>query len=207
MKNPSHKTNRATPRNSRRGESGQAFLEFFFVSMMLMVMLFGLIDFGRFLYEHEVMVNLSREGSNLASRGTSLSNTLAAVAADSSVNLSSSQGLIIVTAVNFNTNSPGTFFISQQMQQGLLSGPGIVSRIGTGVGTNSIAKVPPIPQAAPLPGTSGYPAIPGTNQTLYVTEVFHQFIPITPIGKLLAFQFPGFQLPSQEYDVAYFVGP
>ena len=59
-------TNSTTVRIRRRSESGQAFIEFTFVVLMLIIMLFGLIDFGRAIYEHEVLTNLSREGARLA---------------------------------------------------------------------------------------------------------------------------------------------
>jgi hypothetical protein len=41
---------------------------------------------------------------------------------------------------------------------------------------------------------------PQLNQTVYVTEVFYKYKPITPLGKFLV----GIVLPSQSYDVAYY---
>lgn len=158
--------------------------------LMLSILVFGLIDFGRLIYEHEVLVNLSREGSNLASRGTGLTNTLQAIETDSALNLSDSNGLIIVSTVDFNTNSPGSFFVNQQLSQGLLPQ---TSKIGTGSGSNVTAHVPTV--------LLGPPPVPSTNRTLYCTEVYHKFIPITPVGKLLVLT-----LPTEEYDAAYFLG-
>jgi len=177
-----------SPRRQRAGDAGQAFIEFAFIMLMLSVMVFSLIDFGRLIYEHEVVVNLSREGSNLASRGTGLTNTVQAIETDSALNLSDSNGLIIVSTVDFNTN--GTFFVNQQLTQGLLPE---TSKIGVGSGSNVTAHVPTV--------LLGPPPVPSTNRTLYCTEVYHKFIPITPVGKLLALT-----LPTEEYDAAYFLG-
>ena len=62
---------------------------------------------------------------------------------------------------------------------------GATSQIGSVVGGTAI-----------LPAT----VVPQLNQTVYVTEVFYKYKPITPIGNLLT----GTVLPSQLYDVAYY---
>ena len=147
---------------------------------MMMVMLFGLIDFGRVIYERQILVNLTREGSNLASRGTTLSDTMTAVFTSASPLNMNTSGRVIVTTV-FNSN--GTFVVSGQLAQG---GVSATSKVGTGVGNKAT-----LPAAAV--------GIPQLNQTLYVTEVFYSFTPITPIGKLLKLA-----LPTALYDVAYF---
>jgi Flp pilus assembly protein TadG len=147
---------------------------------MMMVMVFGLIDFGRAVYERQVLVNLTREGSNLASRGTTLSDTMTAVFTSAGPLNLNARGRVIVTTV-FNSN--GTFVVSGQLAQGGISA---TSKVGTGVGNT--ATLPPAAVAIPQP-----------NQTLYVTEVFYSYAPITPIGKLLKLT-----LPPTLYDVAYF---
>lgn len=182
------KTTPPFSRHFKHGESGQAFVEFAFIAMMLAVMLFGLIDFGRFIYEREVLVNLSREGSNLASRGTDLSNTVDAVLSSANpLNLNASGAGVIVTAV---TKDSSGLLISGQLAGGGASTAW--SKVGAGVG-----------KPATLSGISSN--LPPQNQTLYVTEVFYSYTPITPIGQLLQIAFSP-QNPVTNYDVAFFTG-
>ena len=163
------------------GQSGQAFIEFVFVAIMLMVLLLGLIDFGRAIYDRQILTNLSREGSNLASRGTTFSDTVAAVTNSANPLDFRGKGRVIVTQV-FNSN--GTFRITNQ--QSSTFGIAATSRVGTGVGS-----------PATLPTTAV--ALPQSNQYLYVTEVFYLYQPITPVGRLLSIA-----LPTNLYDVAFF---
>ena len=51
-------------------ESGQALVELAFAFVLLCTFVFGIIDFGRAIYDVEVMKNLVGEGSSMASRGT-----------------------------------------------------------------------------------------------------------------------------------------
>jgi Flp pilus assembly protein TadG len=169
-------------RDRRLGDqSGQALIEFMFVAFVLLFMLFGLIDFSRAISTRQVLTNISREGSNLASRGTPLSNSVAAVISSASPLTLDTNGRVIITAV---TNSNGTFVITEQ----LASAGVAISKIGTGVGTDVTSTMPST--AVPIPQPS---------QTVYVTEVFYTFQAATPVGQLL-----NFSLPTQLYDVAYF---
>src|SRR5437667_7791802 len=83
----------------RRNTAGQALVEMTFVSVMLVVMVFGLIDFGRAILTRQIIVNLSREAANLASRGTPLSDALAAVATSGKPLDINAKGKIILTVV------------------------------------------------------------------------------------------------------------
>ena len=62
-------------------DSGQALVEFAIAAMMMVTLLFGLIQFGRAIYDQQVITNLTAEGCSLASRGTSLADTATAVIA------------------------------------------------------------------------------------------------------------------------------
>ena len=155
-------------------------LEFALIASLVIIMVFAIIDFGRAFNQMQVMVGLTREGSNLASRGTSLTNAAnAVVAGDAPLNLNTS-GEVIVTSVT--NNSSGNIISGQVVEGGLTQ----TSKIGSGVGTT-----------ASIPATAAAMLQPG--QTIYITEVFYNFQPITPISSLL-----NIVMPSVFYQAAYF---
>ena len=61
--------------------SGQAMLEFAMIASLIIMLVFAIIDFGRAFSQVQVMIGLTRQGSNLASRRTSLLDSAKAVVA------------------------------------------------------------------------------------------------------------------------------
>lgn len=165
-------------RKFRTDESGQAIVEFSLVVMLLLIMACALADVGRAIYQEQVITNLTREGSNLAARGTSLTDSATAVVQGSAPLNIVINGRVIVTAV---TNNGGAIQITGQVSQG---GIPAASKVGTVIG--GLAALPAAAQ-------------PPLTQTVYVTEVFYAYQAVTPIGQLM-----GLTLPSILYDVAYF---
>src|ERR1700760_3889227 len=108
-----------------REDSGQALLELSFTFVILAVLVFGIVDFGRAIYDAAVMKNLSGESSNLASRGASTATTAQNVTsfAASSLDLQS-QGCVIVTVV---TNNTGTLQVTDQASRCAIAA---TSRVG-----------------------------------------------------------------------------
>lgn len=115
----------------------------------------------------------------MASRGTTLSDTAAAVVAASAPLNLAVNGQVIVSSV-FNNNN--RIQLTAQVSQG---GMGATSLIGSVIGGTVVVPATVVPQL---------------NQTVYVTEVFYKYQPITPIGNFLT----GTVLPSRLYDVAYY---
>jgi Flp pilus assembly protein TadG len=160
--------------------SGQGALEFVIIAIPVMIVLLAVIDFGRALNYMQTMVGLSREGSNIASRGATPAAAAAAiVAGDAPLDIENS-GDVIITAVSKVNNAN---VITGQAAKGGIS---CVSKIGTGVGSS--ATMPPSADAMLQSG-----------ETIYVTEVFYAYKPITPIGNLMTII-----MPSTLYESAFF---
>ena len=162
--------------------------------VMLLVLVFGAIDFARAIYLRQLLVNLTRETANLEVRGTGdttvqiMTNALAAAIQEAQplLDLSSTSvnGKVIITAV---TNFGAGTIVSQQYFSGTLAGASLV-------GPNGITN------AAVLPKTGATTILPA-NRAVYAAEIYYKFTPITPIGKLL---FGTAQAPWSMYDAAYF---
>ncbi len=164
------------------GQSGQALVEFTLLSMMLLLLFFGAIDFSRIIHTRLILINLSREGSNLASRGETITNTVASIIISANPLNMNTDGRVIVSSV---LNSNGVNIITAQYSAG-----GIPS-------STAISKIGRVGSIATLPSTTT--PIPQPSNLLYITEVFYTFIPLTPIGRLM-----NLALPSPLYDAAYF---
>jgi len=179
-------------------EAGQALVEVTLGLIVLCVFVLGIIDFGRAIYDVQVMKNLVGEGSSMASRsggGTSLSNIAITIDSDAGNDLNmSTSGCVIVTQVQ-NMGS-GSIQVLNQASAGGLSGATCKSGVGcvsgtTGCGTSNAT----LPTAAVTALTTE-----GTGSAIYTTEIYYNYSPITPIPTFLGKNV----LPSQFYAVAYY---
>jgi TadE-like protein len=171
-------------------DRGQAAVELAAAATLLLLFMCSAIDFGRVLYDLEVISELSRQGSNLASRVSgsaacdSLCTSLAdLLAGDSGLGLSSNGKVIITEFDQAKPAAGGTYTVVEQVQSS--TGITATSRVAPGGGSAVIA---------------GAPALQ-TGQKLYTTEIFYSFTPATGIGAMTN-NAVGF--PTQLYDIAYF---
>jgi Flp pilus assembly protein TadG len=171
-------------------ESGQALIELSFVAVSICVLIFGIIDYGRAIYDVQVMKNLVGEGSSMASRATSPQVAAQAVAADAGSDLNiSANGCVIVTVI---TNQSGTLAITAQATD---CGITASSKIGCLQGVNGCQS-----SSATLPSDASLAlSAEVSGSSLYATEIYYNFSTITPAPAL--FKAP---LPSQFYAVAYY---
>jgi Flp pilus assembly protein TadG len=162
--------------------SGQAILEIALMVPLLCLILFAIIDYGRALNCEQILVDLSRQGSNLASRGTTLSTAASTVALNSAPLTVSLSGVVIISSVA-RVNNVDT--ITGQASSGGLSKP---SKIGSGVNAK-----------ATVPAAVDDIFAKNSGQTIYITEIYYSLQAITPIAAMW-----GQILPATLYQVAYF---
>lgn len=170
---------------------------------LLAIFSLGIVDVSRAIYDSEVLRNLSGEGSNLASRGTTLPNTVTAVTNDScpsggcDLNLATS-GCVVVSSVTCALNSQNQCTASYVLSGQAISSAcnGNSSRVGCYPASQTCttqATIPSQVQTVLSTATPGY--------TVYVTEVFFDYSTITPLGTFLK---NNNLLPTHLYSVAYF---
>jgi hypothetical protein len=102
-----------------RGRAGQAVLEFAFVLPIFLIVLVGLAELGIYLSRQISLIELSREAAGVLSRGASFDETFDAILnADGDLDLSSTEGKIILTEIELNPS--GNPIITRQETRGSL---------------------------------------------------------------------------------------
>ncbi len=177
-------------------ESGQALIEMALLLPLLAIVALGIVDFSRAIYDAEVIKNLSGEGSNLASRGTTLADTVTAVTNDSDIPLSSS-GCVIVSSVTCTLNSSGqctnAYVITGQAISAACNGNS--SRVGCYPASPTCTASATVPtQVQTVLST-----VPG--YTVYSTEVFFDYTVVTDLANFLN---GNNLLPTHLYSAAYY---
>ncbi len=184
-----------------RDHSGQALIEFVLPSIFLILLLFGLIDFAIAIFYRQAMINVSREGSNIAARigastpAAAVNTALVTVVTSAyppllimGTTADRGMGRVIVSAVIKNG---ANYSVIAQASQGGLDSTTAPSKIHEGVGVIRTGNGVGLPQTNPQ--------IPAGNSTLYITEVYYKFKTASPLGGLV-----GYIMTNQLYDAAYF---
>lgn len=170
-------------------EQGAALVELALCLFMLLILVFGLIDFSQIILDHQMMVGIARQGSDIASRAgedTPEGEDPLVVAVQGLVvqgapmNIGT-KGRIILTEVRDINGQPQ---IEDQAES--TTGITVTSAVGTGIGN---------PATMPASASTALNA----GQTLFVTEVFYSYSPMTPISGFLKTS-----LTSTLYESAYF---
>lgn len=163
-----------------RCRKGQSLIELTLIAPLMIFLAYGAIEVGSVISTYLTMSHTSREGANLASRGTTPTQTLDAIVAASSTTFRSSNQanwkIIYSKLVQDTTipcpdppNTPCTYRIDSQMPRGLLVKNSKLSANGA---VNDIVTIP---------GINGVKA----GQTFHVIEVFFDYAPsiVTFVGK------------------------
>lgn len=112
---------------------GNTFVELALILPFLFSMALGVFDYSRAIHAKNIIVNMSREGANLKSRGAlSDTDTMNAVAYTAQPLDMNTNGMIYITVVQARThgNTDTYTILSQSQWQNRLSPPWPASRIG-----------------------------------------------------------------------------
>jgi Flp pilus assembly protein TadG len=188
-----------------RSDRGQSLLEFVFVVPLLLVIAFGVADVGLGLLDAHTVTRLSREGSNLISRNTTLADAAVAVETMSNgpVDFASHSKLIFsVIKRGATTGSPNydKLVLYQRHEFGNLAAASKLHILGSGSFGGAPDYVADDSDNNTGLQISGLPAdlviVPGG--LLYVTEVFTRHERFTPLDRF------GVTVPEILYSIAYF---
>jgi hypothetical protein len=161
----------------RREESGQDLVELVMVTPLLLMFVFGIIEFGSILDSQQAVSYLTREGANIASRGTPLDTVLAVTIRNGgSIDLENHGGAV-VSRVQIDGESAS---IEEQV-----SSPGYSTSSRFGAEGDAVGAIENLTLA--------------DGASVYVVEIFFERPMITPIQNLISGS-----IPTVLYDRAVF---
>jgi Flp pilus assembly protein TadG len=185
-----------------RSSRGQSIVEFAICLPILIVLTLGVVETSQALMSQHVITKTAREGSNMISRETRLTDAGAALQ-----NISSAPGTFnSTTKVIFSVllrsatgSNNGSLVLYQRHQVGNLSLPG--SRLngsGSFNAANDYTAANPNNDAGlrVTNAPTGIASVPGGM--IYVTEVYTTYSAVTPLSNF------GIAIPSVLYSIAYF---
>lgn len=169
-------------RRDRGWQRGATLVELALLLPILVVMVLGIIDFGRLIHARLVMTNVSREGGSIGSRADQAGNQQLITALQHSAapfTISGADGRIFITRIRAGLNAANTQpFIAWRLTGGALNEP---SRITGNVGQTPGGLV------NPLFGRLQFNTAQNDSDIEEVTivEVFYLYRPITPLPEFI----------------------
>ena len=185
---------------------GQSLVEFAIVLPMVLVLALGVTEVSYALLDQHIVTKLTREGSNLISRDTSLDDALKVMKSMSSgsVNFTPTGTSNVIFSVIKKVGTVGTAnFGKEVLYQRLAAGNLPNTSYLTTSGTGSFGPGPDYQAAnsdtdTRLQVTNLPPNLMVTGGMLYITEIYTKHPLITPFDKF------GVSVPSTLYSIAYF---
>jgi Flp pilus assembly protein TadG len=187
-----------------RGSRGQSIIEMTIMLPFLVMLALGVVEISFGMLDQHIVTKLTREGSNLISRNTSLQDAVTALKAMSArpVNFDTQSRVILSVLKKGATNGTANYnqvFLYQRYEYGALAAS---SKLTTGGGSFG---GPPDYQAVNSDNTSGLQVtnLPDTfinarGGMIYVTEIYTRHQLLTPLANF------GLQVPTTLYSIAYF---
>jgi hypothetical protein len=204
MNDRSYRVTRLSQRST--SSSGQSLVEFAIVLPLLLVLVLAVIETGYALLDAHIVTKLTREGSNMISRDTSLNDAVTAMRSMSSrpVNFDDGSSTLILSVIRLVATTGAINYNKPVLYQRYKYGSFAASSVLTTVGAGSFGGAPDYKAANSDNDSSlqvtNLPAnllvVPG--DMIYVTEIYSRHTLITPVDRL------GITLPRTLYAIAYF---
>lgn len=194
-----------SPRTRVRSERGQSMVEMAMILPLLVVVVLGVVEVSYALMDQHVVAKLTREGSNLISRDTSLGDAANVIKAMSTrpVNFDTNSRLIFSVirkgATTGSTNF-GKDILYQRYEFGALAASSVIRTAGAasfGSGPDYQASNADSNASLQLVGLPAALTV-STGSMVYITEVYTKHELITPFDKF------GITVPDVLYSIAYF---
>jgi Flp pilus assembly protein TadG len=186
-----------------KGDSGQTLLEFALVVPLVLALVLGVVEASYAVLDQHVVSKLTREGSNLISRDTSLADAATALRSMSSgpVNFNNGSSKVIFSVVKKVATTTATNYnkpvLYQRLVYGSYAGASILNNSGGAFGSGPEYTAVNSDNDASL-RVSNVPTTMATGGLLYITEIFTRHPLITPFDRF------GVQMPTTLYSIAYF---
>jgi hypothetical protein len=185
---------------------GQSVVEFAFLLPLVLVVALGVIEFGYALLDQHVVTKLTREGSNLISRDTTIDDAITAMSSMSTrpVDFTSRSRVIFSVLKKGSTTSTPNYdqvILYQRKEYGSLTGVASdleMSGSGTfGSGPNYVAANSDTNTGLQIANLPSYLDVT-RGGLVYVTEIFTTHDLLTPLDRF------GVTAPNTLYSIAYF---
>jgi TadE-like protein len=187
------------------GDAGQSVLEFGLMLPLVVVLVLGVVELSWALLDQHVVTKLTREGSNLISRDTTLQAAATALRtmATRPVDFSGTNSKVIFSVIRQIDATGSTNFgkpvLFQRFESGGLSAASTLTTVGSGTfgGAPDYAAVNPDTDAS-LQITNLPTGTMINGSMLYVTEIYTTHTLLTPFNRF------GVTVPNTLYSIAYF---
>lgn len=168
-----------------RRDRGAAAVEFAFILPILVILVFAVIDFGRFIQARLIITNVSREGGNLASRDIKNGADLITMLQSSSspLVLSGELGKICISSIKAGgINSRGEIVDPQVDAAQSYTGGGLSRSCSIKDGMDRLGLSPEMYGRLEYDEANKAPDIAGVT----VVEVYYKYRPVTPLPRFIA---------------------
>jgi hypothetical protein len=182
---------------------GQSLVEFTLVLPLLIITALGVVEVSYVLLDQHIVTKLTREGSNLISRSTTLGDAATAMRTMSTRPVDLDNGSRIIFSVVRNVPTIGAANYNQPiLAQRYAYGPLAKSSTIQTAGPASFGSGPEYAAANQDSNTNlrvtNLPVTLSLGATLYITELYTSHPSITPLAGF------GIEVPDTLYSIAYF---